>query len=90
MKVSFEAIFARDPKGIRDKTLLRQVEEVIAEVKAAAALSEIKHLSKMRGYVASIIVPSPVFARGAHRYHPPSSLSRLPPGRAGLWGVLVR
>ena len=52
MKVSFEASFARDLKGIRDQTLLRRVEEVIAEVKAAAALSEIKHLSKMRGYEA--------------------------------------
>ena len=52
MKVSFEASFARDLKGIRDKTLLKRVEEVIAEVKAAATLSEIKHLSKMRGYAA--------------------------------------
>jgi mRNA interferase RelE/StbE len=50
VKVSFEASFARDLKGIRDKTLLKRVEEVIAEVKAAAALSEVRHLSKMRGY----------------------------------------
>ena len=51
MKVSFEASFARDLKGIKDKALLKRVEQVIAEVKAAATLSEIKSLIKMRGYV---------------------------------------
>jgi mRNA interferase RelE/StbE len=50
VKVSFEASFARDLKGIKDKALLRRVEQVIAEVKAATALSEIKNLVKMRGY----------------------------------------
>ena len=50
MKVSFEASFARDLKGIKDKALLRRVEQVIAEVKAATALREIKNLVKMRGY----------------------------------------
>jgi len=50
VRVSFEASFARDLRGIRDKTLLERVEQVITEVKTATALSEIKHLSKMRGY----------------------------------------
>jgi mRNA interferase RelE/StbE len=50
VKVAFEASFARDLKGIRDKTLLQRVEQVIAEVKTAAALNEIVHLSKMSGY----------------------------------------
>jgi hypothetical protein len=50
VKVSFEVSFARDLKGIKDKTLLKRVEQVIAEVKMATALSEVKHLSKMRGY----------------------------------------
>ncbi len=50
MRVSFEASFARDLKGIEDKTLLKRVEQVIAEVKTVAALREVKHLSKMRGY----------------------------------------
>jgi mRNA interferase RelE/StbE len=50
VKVSFEASFARDLKGIKDKALLRRVEQVIAEVKAATALSEIRNLVKMRGY----------------------------------------
>ncbi len=50
MRVSFEASFARDLKGIEDKTLLKRVKQVIAEVKTVAALREVKHLSKMRGY----------------------------------------
>jgi hypothetical protein len=50
MRVSFEASFARDLRGIKDKTLLDRVEQVITEVKSATALSEIRHLSKMRGY----------------------------------------
>jgi len=50
VKVSFEASFARDLKSIRDKPLLRRVEEVIVEVRTATALSEIQHLRKMRGY----------------------------------------
>jgi hypothetical protein len=47
VKVSFEASFARDLKGIRDKALLKRVEQVIAEVKAAAALSEIHPLGRL-------------------------------------------
>ena len=50
MKVSFEASFARDLRGIQDKSFLKRVELVVSEVKAAIALSEIKHLVKMRGY----------------------------------------
>jgi mRNA interferase RelE/StbE len=50
VKASFEASFARDLKGIRDKSVLMRVEQVIAEVKTATALSEIKSLSKMRGF----------------------------------------
>jgi mRNA interferase RelE/StbE len=50
VRVSFEASFARDLKGIKDRILLKQVEQVIAEVKTATALSEVKHLSKMRGH----------------------------------------
>lgn len=50
MKVSFEASFARDLKGIKDKKMLDPFEQVIVQVKAATALSEVKHLSKMRGH----------------------------------------
>jgi len=52
VKVSFEASFARDLKRIRDRALLEQVEQVIAEIKAAAGLGEIRHLSKMHGHTA--------------------------------------
>jgi len=38
VKVSFEASFARDLKGIRDQTLLRRVEEVIAEVQSGCCV----------------------------------------------------
>jgi mRNA interferase RelE/StbE len=51
VRVSFEASFARDLKGIHDKSLLKRVDQVITEVKTVTALSEVKHLSKMRGYV---------------------------------------
>ena len=61
MKVSFEASFARDLRGIKDKTLLRPVEQVIAEVKTATALSEVKHLSKMRGYATLYRLRSEIF-----------------------------
>ena len=50
MKVSFEASFARDLRGVKDEALLTRVEQVIAEVKTAATLSEIGHVRKMRGY----------------------------------------
>jgi mRNA interferase RelE/StbE len=50
VKVSFEASFARDLKGIKDKILLKRIDQVIEEVKMATALSEVHHLSKMRGY----------------------------------------
>jgi hypothetical protein len=50
VRVSLEASFARDLKGIKDRILLKQVKQVIAEVKTATALSEVKHLSKMRGH----------------------------------------
>lgn len=50
MRVSFEASFARDLKGIKNKTLLNRVEQVITEVKMVATLREVKHLSKLRGY----------------------------------------
>ena len=50
MKVSFEASFARDLQRVKDKALLTRVEHVIAEVKTATTLGEIRHLRKMSGY----------------------------------------
>ena len=50
MRIAFEASFARDLKRVKDKQLLRRVEQVIGEIKAATELSDIKRLSKLRGY----------------------------------------
>ncbi|MBN1484894.1 MAG: type II toxin-antitoxin system RelE/ParE family toxin [Chloroflexia bacterium] len=49
MRVLFEASFARDLQRIRNKKLLDRVQKLIDEIKAAAALDEIKHLSKLKG-----------------------------------------
>jgi len=46
--VSEEQVLAL--RGIRDRALLERVEGVIQEIKTASALSEVKHLTKMRGY----------------------------------------
>ena len=50
MKVSFEASLARDLRRIKDGTTLNRIEQVIGEVKAATTLSDVSHLSMMRGY----------------------------------------
>ena len=49
MRIVFEASFAKDLKR-KDEKLLQRVQQVIAEIKAAIELSDIKHLSKMKGY----------------------------------------
>ena len=51
MRIYFEASFARDLKKIKEKTLFNRIEQIIAEVKTATELNEIKNLSKMRGYL---------------------------------------
>jgi mRNA interferase RelE/StbE len=50
VKVSFEASFAKDLKRVKNKQLLQRITQVIEEIKAAAELSEIKHLEKLKGY----------------------------------------
>jgi mRNA interferase RelE/StbE len=50
VRIAFEASFARDLKRVKDKQLLRRVEQVIGEIKAATELSDIKRLSKLKGY----------------------------------------
>jgi len=50
MRIAFEASFAKDLKRINDKELLQRVQQIITEIKAAIELSDIKHLSKMKGY----------------------------------------
>ena len=50
MNVAFEASFARDLKHIRDKHLLRRVQQVIEAIKAAPGISTVQDLEKMQGY----------------------------------------
>ncbi|MGA9351170.1 MAG: type II toxin-antitoxin system RelE/ParE family toxin [Anaerolineae bacterium] len=50
MRIAFETSFARDLKRVKDEQLLRRVEQVIGEIKAATELSDIKCLSKLKGY----------------------------------------
>jgi mRNA interferase RelE/StbE len=50
VRIAFEASFARDLKRVKDEQLLRRVEQVIGEIKAATELSDIKRLSKLKGY----------------------------------------
>ncbi len=50
MEVLFEASFARDLKHIKDKQLLLRVKEMIAEVKAADELTDLRNTRKLQGY----------------------------------------
>ena len=50
MKVAFEGSFARDLKHIRNKKLLQQVQQIIAQVKAAPTARDIAKLKKMQSY----------------------------------------
>lgn len=50
MEIRFEASFEKDLKKVRDKKLLKQVREVIEEVKQAEGLRGINDLKKLKGY----------------------------------------
>ncbi|MBE7472091.1 MAG: type II toxin-antitoxin system RelE/ParE family toxin [Anaerolineae bacterium] len=50
MEIRFEASFEKDLKKIRDKKLLKQIREVIEEVKLAKGLKDITDLKKLKGY----------------------------------------
>ena len=50
MKVLFEKSFGRDLKKIQDKRLLKQVQEVIAQVESAATINDLSNLKKMQGF----------------------------------------
>lgn len=47
MNVLFEATFAKDLKRLKEKQLLRRVQKVIAELKDAHDLTEVRNLSKL-------------------------------------------
>ena len=50
MEILFERSFERDLKKIGDKRLLKQVQNAIHQVEAAAGLSEITNLKKLQGF----------------------------------------
>lgn len=50
MKVLFEKSFGRDLKKIKDKRLLRQVEETLEQVESASSLNDVPNVKKMQGF----------------------------------------
>ncbi|MDR3555356.1 MAG: type II toxin-antitoxin system RelE/ParE family toxin [Syntrophobacteraceae bacterium] len=48
MRLQFKASFERDLKGVKDKSLLKEVRQVIEEVEAAGTLNSISHLRKLQ------------------------------------------
>lgn len=49
MKVEFRESFAKDLKGVKDKSLLMRAKEVIEAVEQANSLADIPNLKKLRG-----------------------------------------
>jgi mRNA interferase RelE/StbE len=50
MNVLFEKSFGRDLKKVKDKQLLRQIQEVISQVETVSSLSDVSGLKKLQGY----------------------------------------
>ena len=50
MIVRFEAQFAKDLQGVRDKTMLTRISEIIQDVKRADSITEIRNLKKLKGH----------------------------------------
>lgn len=50
MKVLFERTFLYDLEKAKDKHVLKQVQELIAQAKAATSTEEIKNLNALRNY----------------------------------------
>ena len=49
MKVEFRESFAKDLKGVKDKSLLERVKEVVETVEKVDSLAEISNLKKLKG-----------------------------------------
>ena len=49
MKVEFRDSFAKDLKGIRDKSVLRRAKEIIATIEKADSPAHIPNLKKTQG-----------------------------------------
>jgi mRNA interferase RelE/StbE len=50
VNVEFRSSFARDLRSIRDRNLLKRIQEKIDEVECAQSLSEISKLKKLGGH----------------------------------------
>ena len=50
MDVLYESSFAKDLKRVKDKQLLKRVQNVIEEIKATNELVNIRNLKKLQGY----------------------------------------
>jgi mRNA interferase RelE/StbE len=49
VKVEFRGSFAKDLKGVKDKSLLRRAKEVIEAIEKADSLDEVHNLKKLKG-----------------------------------------
>ena len=49
MKVDFRDSFAKDLKGIKDKTLLKRIREMIEAVEKTDSLADLPNLKKLKG-----------------------------------------
>jgi mRNA interferase RelE/StbE len=49
--VLYESSFAKDLKRVKDKQLLKRVQNVIEEIKAANELVDVRNLKKLEGYI---------------------------------------
>ena len=50
MKLLFEASFARDLRGIRDRPLRQRIQRVIDEVKKADGVGAVRGIRQLQGY----------------------------------------
>jgi len=50
MKLLFEASFARDLRGIRDRQLRQRIQRVIDEVKEADGVGAVRGIRQLQGY----------------------------------------
>ena len=50
MDVSFKTGFLRDIKKVKDKKLLKKVEDAIEEIEMAENIKDIRNLKKLEGY----------------------------------------
>jgi len=51
VKVEFRESFAKDLRGVKDKSLLKRAKEVIEAVEKADSLADISNLKKLKGGV---------------------------------------